>query len=155
MNYYADWRAEMITKNEPKIGKDGVARFPYANAFAENFASVLRELRPFKTRGSLRGGPWNNYAASVGVLPSRYISLLGQERPDYAVWSYDTPIAWHTADGKWRVPDVTYSLTTTQHQHGIKQAVELITDGAYVTGPRISLMIGKGHSPFGPRSGGF
>lgn len=41
----------------------------------------------------------------------------------YVVWSYHTPIAWLTIDDEWIVPDIRYSMTTSQHQSLVRSAL--------------------------------
>lgn len=43
-------------------------------------------------------------------------------RIDYIVWSYGTPIAWHTEDG-WTMPDARYSATTSRHQGQVRRGL--------------------------------
>lgn len=57
---------------------------------------------------------------SFGYLPDEYRAAVRAAR--YVVYSYDTPIAWVTQDGERVVPDIGYSLTTSEHQLAVKQA---------------------------------
>ena len=41
---------------------------------------------------------------------------------DYTVYSYATPIAWHTPRG-WHVVAQRFSVTTSKHQSKVRQAV--------------------------------
>ena len=41
---------------------------------------------------------------------------------DYLVYSYSTPIAWHTAEG-WYVVEQKFSVTTSKHQNYVRQAI--------------------------------
>jgi hypothetical protein len=73
------------------------------------------ERAPFKTHGALWADKVSDYNAFMGVgrLPLEYqTSYLNAE---YAVYSYNTPIAWFGADG-WSFPPVKYSVTTSRHQ---------------------------------------
>jgi hypothetical protein len=38
------------------------------------------------------------------------------ENASYVIFSYDTPIAWRDVEGRWFIPSVTYSRTTSKHQ---------------------------------------
>lgn len=49
-------------------------------------------------------------------------------RVDYMVYSYGTPIAWHTAEDGWTVHGDVYSQTTTQHSRVIELAVHDMSD---------------------------
>jgi hypothetical protein len=41
---------------------------------------------------------------------------------DYAVYSYGTPIAWHTSEG-WYVVEQKFSVTTSKHQNYVRRAI--------------------------------
>ena len=41
---------------------------------------------------------------------------------DYTVYSYDTPIAWHTMEG-WYVVVQKFSVTTSKHQNYVRRAI--------------------------------
>lgn len=67
----------------------------------------------------------------IGWLPSKFMGEFhdAKEASDfYVVVSYATPIAWY-ANGKWRVPDVKYSPTTSRHLQAIR-----IKDGQVTAG---------------------
>lgn len=92
--------------------------------------------------------------ARLGELPDRVAGFWRADTPDYALYSYSTPIAWRAAADAWVVPDVVYSLTTTTHQlivRGALRTAGVLPEG---TGRRVTL-IGADHSPYGPRNGGF
>lgn len=59
-----------------------------------------------------------------GRLPIEYRDSV--KTADYVVYSFSTPIAWHTPDGEWHVPDVKYSQTTTKHQGKISVALSVL-----------------------------
>lgn len=85
------------------------------------YESVLAAREPFTTSGALRGVASPIYETS-GRLPVEHLdSFLNA---DYAVYSYDTPIAWHRETGGWEVPFVGYSRTTTRHQNKIRTALQ-------------------------------
>lgn len=52
----------------------------------------------------------------TGRLPLEYYAAYKGADVVYTVYSYATPIAWVTSDGKVVCPDVKYSSTTTSHQ---------------------------------------
>lgn len=63
----------------------------------------------------------------VGLLPNAFHDEYERARKAkdfYAVYSYNTPIAWY-ANGSWTVPDVKYSVTTEKQKTraGIRQLV--------------------------------
>lgn len=47
----------------------------------------------------------------------------------YAVYSYGTPIAWHTSAG-WYVVAQKFSVTTSKHQNGVRRAISSELVGA-------------------------
>lgn len=71
-----------------------------------------------------------HHHGEVGELPKEWQTVLVQDQPDYVVWSYETPIAWHVPNDadqgdseRWVVPDVRYSTTTTRHQRLVLTAL--------------------------------
>lgn len=86
---------------------------------AEQF---IREQRPFRLRGSGQPTLWatTETPAYLGKIPPRHSA--GVESADYWVFSYETVIAWVT-DGEPTVPDVGYSLSTSQHQYLVAAAL--------------------------------
>ena len=76
-------------------------------------AEAIAAREPFTTSGSMLAGDlrWRG----AGRLPRNWAETFYGDAPDYVVYSYATPIAWHGARG-WTVPPVKYSLTTTRHQ---------------------------------------
>lgn len=61
----------------------------------------------------------------LGRLPMDVSALYGTKTAVYVVFSYGTPIAWRFVgtppnepgtDNGWRIPDIRYSVTTTNHQ---------------------------------------
>lgn len=48
-------------------------------------------------------------------------------RVDYVVYSYGTPIAWHTSEG-WYVVEQKFSVTTSKHQNYVRQAIAHASD---------------------------
>jgi hypothetical protein len=78
-------------------------------------AKAIADRTPFTTSGSMFGTreTWHG----TGMLPHWWLQTWYEEvnHIDYVVYSYATPIAWHTPNG-WTVPDARYSITTTKHQ---------------------------------------
>ena len=66
---------------------------------------------PF-TGSNLTGGS-RGTVGSFGRLPGEWRDQFCEDQPDYVVWSYATPIAWHGRRG-WVVPPVRYSPTTSR-----------------------------------------
>ena len=70
---------------------------------------LVARREPF-TGSNLTGGPGGTLA-SFGLLPGEWRDRFIADRPEYIVWSYATPIAWHGRHG-WTIPPVRYSQTT-------------------------------------------
>ena len=77
----------------------------------KNAGTRVARREPF-TGSNLKGGPRG--LAGFGFLPGEWRDQFVADRPDYVVWSYATPIAWHGRHG-WVVPTVRYSPTTDRH----------------------------------------
>jgi hypothetical protein len=66
---------------------------------------------------------------SANRLDPEWLRRLRFDDPDYVIWSYDTPIAWHVVDDlmvgpeHWVMPDESYSVTTTRHQNLVRTAL--------------------------------
>jgi len=58
----------------------------------------------------------------TGRLPQDFETQLRLDRPSYIVYSYGTPIAWHSNSG-WFMPNCKYSVTTSKHQNYVRRAV--------------------------------
>ena len=66
-----------------------------------------------------------SYGSTVyeyGMLPQYLHDQLKSDQPDYIVYSYGTPIAWHSDKG-WFIPNIKYSVTTSKHQNYVRRAV--------------------------------
>lgn len=84
----------------------------------------LAALEPFRTSGSLRGERTNGYPVYAGRLYDEFLPNLRADEPDYVVYSYSTPIAWHGSRG-WVMPDQRYSVTTSKQQGKIATALAM------------------------------
>lgn len=68
---------------------------------------------------------------SKGRLDSDWWTVLIDDNPDYVIYSYSTPIAWHVppdsdeedGDERWVIPKVYYSATTSRHQNLVRTAL--------------------------------
>ena len=88
---------------------------------------MIDERRPFDTHGALRGR-LRPESTESGYLRSKsnaaaQLWLADQDKIDYVVYSYNTPIAWHVKSAtfnEWIYPDVRYSPTTGRHQSKIR-----------------------------------
>jgi hypothetical protein len=81
---------------------------------------IKNEL-PFRNRNAtLVGTDLTGLDPVFGRLPDQYRDAVRQAR--YVVYSYLTPIGWVSKTGEKTVPDVGYSLTTSQHQYAVAHA---------------------------------
>ncbi len=63
---------------------------------------------------------------STGQLPAEYRKMLAEAvGAVYVVFSYRTPIAWWSGDGGWTMPNVRYSVTTSNHQNLVMLAANI------------------------------
>ena len=65
--------------------------------------------------------PYDGHIQS-GQLPQEFRDQLKLDQPDFIVYSYGTPIAWHSNSG-WFMPNCKYSVTTSKHQNYVRRAV--------------------------------
>jgi hypothetical protein len=88
--------------------------------------TAIARRQAFEAYGSMSGEEASSYPYT-GHLPDEHAKALladaGKGDVDYVVYSYSTPIAWHTPKG-WVVPDVKYSRTTSRHQGVVRRAVD-------------------------------
>lgn len=81
-------------------------------------AQAIADRVPFKTSGALRAvtrgddGFWNTGRLSEAEYDLYHTTV---DTMDYVVFSYNTPIAWHSAAG-WHKVDQKFSPTTSHHQ---------------------------------------
>jgi len=66
--------------------------------------------------------PYDSVTYTTGQLPIEFQDQLKLDRPDFIVYSYSTPIAWHSNSG-WFMPNCKYSVTTSKHQNYVRRAV--------------------------------
>jgi hypothetical protein len=68
---------------------------------------------------------------SFGRLNAEEFAQFKQDeiRVDYIVYSYGTPIAWHTLGG-WYVVEQKFSQTTSKHQGLVRRAIAESLQGA-------------------------
>lgn len=109
----------------------------------EAAGSIFRR-EPFEI-GSISGTPYFAPGLARGDLPGEYHESF--EASAYAVWSYETPIAWVNPDGSITMPPVRYSNTTTQHQLLVARAFGVPFSTTE------SARKGKGKTPYTSRKG--
>jgi len=81
----------------------------------ENTIRALRTLTPFNRNGFNMTGIEGKVDV-MGRLNPEHIARYNADDVIYTVKSYATPIAWVTRGGLVRVPEQSYSNTTTHHQ---------------------------------------
>ncbi len=84
---------------------------------------AIANRTPFRTHGALSADA--SAYSGTGVLPEPYVTALRNERPEYVVYSYSTPIAWWSEAHGWTIPAVKYSATTSRHQSTARIATTL------------------------------
>jgi hypothetical protein len=84
---------------------------------------LVAKRQPFSNAGGTFRGIVGN-PDTLGELPPEWRHAFPRTHVDYTILSYSTPIAWLT-EGRWIMPPVTYSPTTTQHQ-GVLRAWLLV-----------------------------
>lgn len=94
-------------------------------------SNAMMSRKPFK-RGNISGAFITDTHSEFGQLPWSDASFLRHDivtqNGCYVVFSYKTPIAWYNGT-MWTIPDVTYSVSTTHHQHLVR--VESDNPGFY------------------------
>lgn len=112
-----------------RVRKTAYGTFISMSGYSDEFRKDADSDAAISVRGCLGNLPWQ-YGESLA-------------RADYVVLSYETPIAWHLdlpadltdvdsldawVDGRdnpgvWVIPDVKYSITTTDHQQTVRMAL--------------------------------
>jgi hypothetical protein len=66
----------------------------------------------------------SRYSLGGGMLKGQDLEKLHEQvnGADYFVYSYSTPIAWHTAEG-WYVVSQKFSVTTSKHTNYVRRAI--------------------------------
>ena len=76
---------------------------------------------------SALSGKYKDYTPSAGRLDREEYAKLTEISADqkfiYVVYSYDTPIAWHTDAQGWYVVEQKFSVTTSKHQNFVRRAI--------------------------------
>ena len=87
------------------------------------YAALLNQREAFQAGANVYGAPKLASNERYGQLPALFWASFTNS--DYAVWSYNTPIAWysHLAES-WIIPNVKYSNTTSAHQNKIRVALD-------------------------------
>jgi len=89
---------------------------------AEHYIATRQEFK-----ASALSGKFEQYRPQTGRLNVWESDKLTESREGsegmYVVYSYDTPIAWHTATLGWYVVSQKFSVTTSKHQNLIKRAI--------------------------------
>lgn len=79
-------------------------------------ATAIRDREPFTTHGALAAGRLRHFGSGQlrGDDLDRWFD--DYEDLDYVVYSYATPIAWHTTSTGWYRVKAKFSMTTSHHQ---------------------------------------
>jgi hypothetical protein len=83
---------------------------------------------------SALSGKFKDYTPSEGRLNREEYSLLesamNESKIAFVVFSYGTPIAWHTDARGWYVVEQKFSVTTSKHQNLTRRAIADSLQGA-------------------------
>ena len=78
-------------------------------------------------KASALSGKFEQYRPQTGRLNVWESDKLTESREVskemYVVYSYGTPIAWHTQAYGWYVVEQKFSVTTSKHQNYVRQAI--------------------------------
>jgi len=99
-----------------------IAGFGTANSNADQFISDRVNFIGSNFYGQVQSPNPIDRVSNYGMLPYNFITILENENPDYIVYSYATPIAWHGTHG-WNIPAIKYSVSTSKHQNYIRRAL--------------------------------
>src|ERR1700741_1181884 len=90
---------------------------------SEAIAKALVNEKGFDCNGALSGVPGTMFMTARP--PEEFKSSARASTVAYAIYSYATPIAWLGSVRGWIIPETKYSVTTTQHQHTVRRAIEI------------------------------
>ena len=98
---------------------------------AEHYIATRQEFRASALEGWAGTASKDSARTSTGRLNAEESAKLinDQNAMDFIVYSYHTPIAWHTAEG-WYVVEQKFSVTTSKHQNAVKRAISSELVGA-------------------------
>ena len=90
--------------------------------FKDLWMTTLDQRVPFDA-GEMSGRSGNVH--KFGSSPVAVREHIRNDQPDidFVVYSYDTPIAWHTTDG-WTFVDHVFTPTTSKHQQRLLMALD-------------------------------
>jgi hypothetical protein len=89
--------------------------------------AVFPVVRPFKGTRRLEG-TFVGALVDTGMLPTEFLDSA--RNAEYVIYSHRTAIAWLTG-GRWYMPNIKHSHSTTEHQHLIRSALD---DGPGISG---------------------
>ena len=67
----------------------------------------------------------STYSLGAGRLGGKELATFQADvnAVDFIVYSYGTPIAWHTLNFGWYVVEQTFSVTTSKHSNYVRRAI--------------------------------
>ena len=85
-------------------------------------------------KASALSGTFKDYTPSEGRLNREEYEILesamNESRIAFVVFSYGTPIAWHTDARGWYIVEQKFSVTTSKHQNLTRRAIADSLQGA-------------------------
>ncbi len=85
---------------------------------AEHYIAQRLEFRA----SALEGKDGGALSSSHRLSQAEANLFINTSEIDYTVYSYNTPIAWHSPKG-WYVVEQKFSVTTSKHQNLVRRAI--------------------------------
>jgi hypothetical protein len=92
---------------------------------AEHYIAQRLEFRA----SALEGKDGGALSSSHRLSQAEANLFINTSEIDYTVYSYNTPIAWHSPKG-WHIVEQKFSSTTSRHQSRVRRAVSSELVGA-------------------------
>ena len=91
-------------------------------------AHAIARMEEFNTHGNMDARTFNQ--GSAGYLRGDGLEAYYRDvnTLDYIVYSYYTPIAWHTPENGWVVVDKSFSISSGKHQSAARWGVSMSDD---------------------------
>ena len=92
---------------------------------AEHYITTRQEFKASALMGTFAH-------IGAGRLQGKELATYEADRVgiDFIVYSYGTPIAWHTLNFGWYVVEQKFSVTTSKHQNYVRRAIAESLQGA-------------------------
>jgi hypothetical protein len=93
-----------------------------------NARHAIAKMEPFQGHGSMSGFTYGEWGS--GRLSGEALNAWQRDLPklDYVVYSYATPIAWHTPERGWVDVRQSFSVTTSKQQGHARSGIHMSDD---------------------------